>query len=54
MRVYELRADAAPTFNPADFSGAEWLTPAELLERVARGDSAKGDLAELVRRCYPT
>ena len=54
MRVYELRADEAPAFNTADFSGAEWLTPAELLERVARGDPAKGDLAELVRRCYPT
>ena len=54
MRVYELRADEAPAFNPVDFSGAEWLTPAGLLERIARGEPAKGDLAELVRRGYPT
>ncbi|WP_221088072.1 NUDIX hydrolase [Deinococcus aquaedulcis] len=52
MRVYELRSDVAPAFNPEDFSGAEWLTPAELLARIEAGDPAKGDLAELVARCY--
>ncbi|GGL69458.1 hypothetical protein GCM10010840_04450 [Deinococcus aerolatus] len=53
MRVYEIRTDAAPDFNPADFSAAWWLTPAELLTRTKAGEPAKGDLAELVRRCFP-
>lgn len=52
MRVYEIHTDAAPDFNPADFSEAWWLTPAELLARIDGGEAAKGDLAELVRRCY--
>ena len=50
MRVYEIRSDDAPAFNPDDFSGAEWLTPRQLLTRVAGGEVSKGDLAELVRR----
>lgn len=53
MRVYEIRSDAAPDFNPADFSEASWLTPAELLARLDAGEPAKDDLAGLVRRCYP-
>ena len=52
MRVYEIRSDTAPAYNPQDFSGGEWLRPTQLLSRIAFGDPAKGDLAELVRRCY--
>ncbi|MFC4639726.1 NUDIX hydrolase [Deinococcus hohokamensis] len=52
MRVYEIRSDAAPTFNPDDFTEAWWLTPQALLRRIEAGDPAKGDLAEIVRRCY--
>ena len=52
MRVYELRSDAAPSFNPDDISGGEWLTPGQVLEHIAAGEAAKGDLEELVRRCY--
>lgn len=52
MRVYEIRSDHAPAYNPADFSGAEWLRPRQVLARVAGGEPSKGDLAELVRRCY--
>ena len=52
MRVYEIRSDTAPDYNPQDFSGGEWLTPAQVLSRIAAGDPAKGDLAELVQRCY--
>lgn len=52
MRVYEIRSDLAPDYNPDDFTEAFWLTPAQVLERIAGGDPAKGDLAELVRRCY--
>ncbi len=52
IRVYEIRSDTAPDFNPADISGAEWLRPGQVLARIAAGEAAKGDLAELVQRCY--
>lgn len=52
MCVYDIQSDAAPDFNPGDFSGAEWLTPRQLQGRTAGGDPAKGDLAEVARRCY--
>ncbi|GGI68274.1 MULTISPECIES: NUDIX hydrolase [Deinococcus] len=52
MRVYEIRSDVTPAYNPQDFSGGEWLTPGQVLARIAAGEAAKGDLAELVRRCY--
>ena len=51
-RVYEIQTDTAPTFNPDDITGGEWLTPGQVLARIAAGAAAKGDLAELVRRCY--
>lgn len=52
MRVYEIQSGDTPNFNRADFSEAFWLTPRKLLERIQSGDPAKGDLAELVQRCY--
>jgi isopentenyldiphosphate isomerase len=52
MRVYEIRSDTAPDFNPDDFTEAFWLTPGELLARIDAGEAAKGDLRELVRLCY--
>ena len=52
MRVYELRSDTTPRFNPDDITGGEWLTPGQVLKRIAVGEAAKGDLEELVRRCY--
>lgn len=54
MRVYEIRSEAAPDFNRADFSEAFWLTPGQFLARVNEGEAVKGDLAELVRRCFLT
>ncbi|WP_315941265.1 GNAT family N-acetyltransferase [Deinococcus sp. Marseille-Q6407] len=51
MHVYVIRSEEAPPYNPADFSGAEWLTPDELLARIAAGDPAKGDLRELAELC---
>lgn len=52
MRVYETRSEQTPAYNPDDFTGGEWLTPEQVLSRIAAGEAAKGDLAELVRRCY--
>ncbi|GGO26888.1 hypothetical protein [Deinococcus humi] len=55
MRVDEISTDAAPDCNRAAFSEAWWLwwlTLTELLTRIEGGETAKGDLTELVRRCY--
>ena len=52
MRVYEIYSDTTPSFNPDDITGGEWLMPEQVLERIAAGEAAKGDLTELVRRCY--
>jgi isopentenyldiphosphate isomerase len=52
MRVYELTVDAAPPFNPDDFSGGAWLDPPALLARIAAGDPAKPDLETVIRLVY--
>lgn len=52
MNVYEIRTDEVPDFNPDDFTEYYWLTPEELLQRIADGDGAKGDLPKLVRKFY--
>lgn len=52
MRVYEVRCDEAPAFNPEDFTEGTWLTPQALVARIDAGDPAKGDLRELTRLLY--
>lgn len=54
MRVYEIQTDQTPDYNKADFSEAFWLTPRQVLQRIENGDPAKGDLKELIQRCYLT
>ncbi|MGY2895816.1 NUDIX hydrolase [Deinococcus sp. UYEF24] len=53
QRVYEIRMDDVPEFNPDDYSGGEWTTPSELRQRIAGGKSAKGDLLPLLELLYP-
>jgi isopentenyldiphosphate isomerase len=50
MQLYVIRANAAPTYNPDDFSEAFWLSPDALLAWLAKGEPCKGDLPELVRQ----
>ena len=38
---YLYRSDTAPSYNPKDFVGFEWLTPQELLERMDSGELGK-------------
>jgi isopentenyldiphosphate isomerase len=52
QRVYEIRTDEPPPFNPDDFSWYEWLQPGEVLRRVADGAKVKGDLPILIRHFY--
>jgi isopentenyldiphosphate isomerase len=52
MKVFEIRTESVPDFNRNDFSQTYWLEPQALLERIGRGDPAKGDLVPLVHRFY--
>ena len=53
QRVYEIRTDDVPEFNPDDSSGGKWTTPLELRRRIAGGEAAKGDLLPLLALLYP-
>lgn len=52
MKVWEIRQDEAPRYNPDDFIEYFWLTPQECLARIERGDKAKDDLAPLIKQFY--
>ena len=52
MKVFEIRQNETPDYNEDDFGSAEWVEPALLLERLANGEAAKGDLEKLVRLFY--
>ena len=52
MKVWEIRQDETPHYNPADFAEYFWLTPAQLLTRLAEGDESKNDLPKLVKIFY--
>lgn len=51
-KIYEIRSDETPVYNPDDFVEAFWITPQELLERIEQGEVAKGDLPILVKMLY--
>lgn len=50
--VYEIRSDVTPSFNPEDFSEAQWMFPKEVIELIESGADAKSDLAFTIRRFY--
>ncbi len=52
MQVYEVNLDNVPNYNPEDFSGYEWLYPAEVLAKLESGDTAKDELPRLIRKYY--
>ena len=52
MKVYEMSMEAVPKYNGSDFIEYFWLTPSDLLERIATGDRAKDDLPKLVEILY--
>ena len=54
QRIYAIRTESAPDFNPDDYSGGEWMTPAELRRRILEGQAAKGDLLALLDLLYPS
>jgi isopentenyldiphosphate isomerase len=52
MKVYEVSMDVAPDYNRNDFCEYFWLTPKELLKRIAEGEKTKEDLPKLVKYFY--
>jgi isopentenyl-diphosphate delta-isomerase len=49
MKVYLIKTDEAPNYNPNDFIEYYWLKPSDILKKIDDGDLAKGDLPKLVR-----
>ncbi len=52
IKFYEIRTDETPNYNRQDFTEAFWLAPAELSERINKGEPAKGDLKFLLKKFY--
>lgn len=49
-KLYIYRTNQTPDYNPDDFVGAEWMTPAEFLQALHSGVPAKVSLEEAVLR----
>lgn len=49
MWVYLIHQDETPDYNRNDFVDYAWVTPAELLERLSKGEAAKSDLPIIIR-----
>lgn len=52
MTVYEIESDVVPNYNPDDFISYEWLTPEEVMGKLADGDISKDDLPKILKRFY--
>ncbi len=52
MKVYQIKTEQTPNYNPSEFIEANWLTPDDLLAQIERGVFAKSDLPILVRHFY--
>lgn len=48
QNLYLLKTDITPTFNPNDFTSADWLTPLELIENIDNGHKTKSNLRSSV------
>lgn len=54
MNVYEIKTDEVPSYSKKDFIEYFWLTPKEILDKLARGDKSKDDLPRLIKKFYLT
>lgn len=52
MKVYEIKMEQAPKYNPKDFIEYFWLTTKALLQKLQNGEKSKGDLPKLVKIFY--
>lgn len=52
QRVYEIHANEVPNYNRDDFSGFEWLSAQDVIDRYENGEIGKEDIPEVIRLCY--
>ena len=52
MEVYEIQMNESPDYTPDDFIEYFWLKPEDVLDKINRGEKAKGDLAKLIKIFY--
>jgi isopentenyl-diphosphate delta-isomerase len=52
MRVYTITTDVVPDYSPDDYFEYFWLTPQEVLNRIAAGDTSKDDLPRIIRHLF--
>ncbi|USN92525.1 MAG: NUDIX domain-containing protein [Candidatus Nomurabacteria bacterium] len=52
QKLFEIKTNKTPSYNPEEFSGFEWLTPEEIVKRGDEGEIMKSDLSDIVRRFY--
>ena len=52
MKIFEIKSDETPRYNPEDFTEAYWLTPTEVLQKIEAGDKAKTDIPTLIKMFY--
>ncbi|WBW97004.1 NUDIX hydrolase [Oceanirhabdus sp. W0125-5] len=52
MKVYEINLEHTPDYNKSDFIESYWLTPQEVIQRIADGDNAKSDLIKVIKILY--
>ena len=46
--LYIYRSNESPEYNPDDFTGAEWLSPEEIIQKINSGVPAKTSLRETI------
>jgi isopentenyldiphosphate isomerase len=52
MQVYLLAINEVPRYNREDFIEYFWLSPHEVLHRLAAGDKSKGDLPRMIEHLF--
>lgn len=54
MKVYKIKLNKAPNYNPNDYCEYYWLTPQQVMDRIKKGDEHKPGLPILLRYLYGT
>jgi len=52
LQVYTIHTNQEPDYNPDDFCEAFWLSPQELIEKLAAGDQGKDNLIIIMRHFF--
>jgi len=52
MEVFLYKADVVKSYNHEDYSGFEWLTPKEVIERIDNGELSKSALRPMTKAFF--